>query len=369
MRVTVIMPLAEQRGGSELMLLQLLQNAGRSDIHWLVVFLKPGPMVEQAAQLGADVRVIDSGRLANAPRFLFAVASIAALLRKHRTDIVVGWLNFGHLLGGLAAALSGVPAVWYQLGIPIEKHWLDRLVTALPARAILTCSQAGGDAQLRMKPARPIRIVYPGVSLDRFDPQALPNPTDVRQPLGLKPGGPVVGIVGRLQRWKGMHVLVEAMPALIERFPEIQCVLVGGEHKSEPDYPAYLRSRIADLHLEDRVMLTGLQSNVPLWMQAMDVVVHASDREPFGIVIIEAMALAKPVVAGDQSGPREIITDGVDGLLSPYGDSESLADRIGRILGDHELACAMGNKARIRAQDFSVRRYASDIVKVLEEFV
>ena len=121
-----------------------------------------------------------------------------------------------------------------------------------------------------------------------------------------------------------MHVLVEAMPAILEAHPDAHCVLVGGDHAQEPDYPAFLRERIDGLSLTEKVTLTGLQSNVPKWMQAMDVIVHASDQEPFGIVVIEAMALGKPVVAGNAAGPTEVITEGVNGLLTPYGDAAAL---------------------------------------------
>ena len=104
--------------------------------------------------------------------------------------------------------------------------------------------------------------------------------------------------------------------------------------------------------------LAGPQPDVAEWMQAMDVVVHASDREPFGIVILEAMALGKPVVAGAEGGPREIVSDGVNGLLAPFGDSDALAGAILRYLGDPDLAGAVGQAAGATAAAFTVRRFA-----------
>ena len=94
----------------------------------------------------------------------------------------------------------------------------------------------------------------------------------------------------------------------------------------------------------------------------MDVIVHASDHEPFGIVIVEAMALGKPVIAGDAAGPTEIITDGVHGLLTPYGDAGALACALLRLLGDPVGAQRLGEAARRRAQDFSTRAYAQNFV-------
>src|SRR5205814_9458002 len=136
-----------------------------------------------------------------------------------------------------------------------------------------------------------------------------------RRRLGLPPEGPLIGIVGRLQRSKGMHVLVEALPSVLRSYPDAQCVVVGGSHAAEADYPAYLQGRIAALDLGQRVRCVGWQRNIPEWVQAMDVIVSATDGEGFGMAIVEAMALGKPVVAGNTGGPAEILTEGVTGLL------------------------------------------------------
>lgn len=363
------MPLAEQRGGGELMLLHLMQQGRGAGVEWLVVFLEDGPMVGQVRELGVEAHVVEAGRLREVPRFLGAVAVVARFARREKVQLVVGWMNQGQLYGSPAARLAGVPSVWYQLGIALRPGWNDRMATRLPALGILACSQAGADAQARIAPERPLRVVYPGVELERFEPERLPPPQEARRRLGLPAAGPLIGIVGRLQRWKGMHVLIEAMPAVLRAHPDAHCVVVGGDHAQEPEYPALLRERVCALGLEDRVTLAGLQGNIPEWMQAMDVVVHASDREPFGIVVIEAMALGKPVVAGDAAGPTEIITDGVNGLLSPYGDAPALARAVGRYLDDPEFAHRTGAAARERAQEFSTQRYARNFIATVQELL
>lgn len=272
-------------------------------------------------------------------------------------------------MGGPAAVLAGLPSLWYQLETPYEKNLLVQMVTFLPARAVVTLSKAGKEAQSQIWPQRPTPLVYPGVALDRFDPYTLPTPMEVRRKLGLPSDGPLIGIVGRLQRWKGIHVLVEAMPKVLQRYPNAHCLVVGGKHDLEADYVDYLEEQITSLGLGGQVILAGLQHNVPEWMQAMDVFVHASDREPFGIVIIEAMALGKSVIAGDAGGPTEIITDGGDGLLTPYGDADALASAILRYLDDQEFARSLGAAARQRALNFSTQLYAQNFVKVIRDSV
>lgn len=153
------------------------------------------------------------------------------------------------------------------------------------------------------------------------------------------------------------------MPEILAAHPDAHCVVVGGPHAPEPEYPPFLESQIRTLHLESQVTLAGLQHNIPEWMQAMDVIVHASDHEPFGIVVIEALALGKPVIAGDAAGPTEIITEGVNGLLAPYGNAPALAQAVNRYLGQPEFAARMGIAARARAQEFSTERYAQNIIR------
>ena len=369
MKIAIIMPLAEQRGGGELTLWHLMQQARETSVEWVVIFAEPGPMVAQVAGLGVETHVIEAGRLRQVHRFAYTVLRIAALLRRTRAEAVFSWMSKSHLYGSPAAALARIPALWYQHGMPSNASRLEMAATLLPARGILACSIAGARAQAQMLPPRPLAVVYPGVELERFEPTVLPTPADARRRLGLPTEGPLIGIVGRLQRWKGIHVLIEAMPQVLQSYPDAHCVVVGGRHDLEADYLPYLERRIEELGLAKFVIMAGLQSNVPEWMQAMDIIVHASDREPFGLVIIEAMALGKPVVAGDAGGPTEIITHGVHGLLTPFGDVDALASAILRYLHDPDFAHGLAQAARERALDFSTRRYSTNFVVAMNKLL
>lgn len=368
MKVLVVMPLARQLGGGELMLQQLLRHAESAGAQFTVVFLRDGPMVAEARAQGHDVYVVDAGRFRQPLKRAMAARRIAQIARDSEVDVILGWMVAAQPLAGVAALLAGVPSVWYQVGLP-GRGWLDLVATAIPARGILVLSRAGGEAQRKLRPSRPQKLVYPGTSLAAFKQDALPTPAEARAQLGLPADGPLIGIVGRLQGWKGIHVLIEAMPAILARYPDVHAVIVGGKHDLEPEYEAKLARRISALGLTARVTLAGFQQNIPLWMQAMDVVVHASDNEPFGIVVIEAMALGKPVVAGARGGPAEVITEGVNGLLSPFGDAAALATAVLRYLDDPTFAAACGARARTRAADFSDERYAANVVQAIRDLI
>lgn len=366
LRVLVVMPLGEQLGGGEMMFRQLMEHGRGQGIEWIAVFTKDGPMVAETRAYGVETHLIEAGRIRQLGKRIGAVRRIAALARERQVSLVFGWMVSSQLLAGPAAWLADIPAAWYQVGLP-SPDWIDRFATFCRARGIVVLSKDVAAAQARIAPVRPQQLVYPGASLEKFDSVRAESPAALRRRFSLPSTGPLIGIVGRLQRWKGMHTLVAAMPAVRARHPDAHMVIVGGAHDTEPGYGDELKALARRLGVEGAVTFAGYQADVPHWMQAMDIVVHASDREPFGIVVVEAMALAKPVIAGAAGGPAEVITDGQDGLLAPFDDVPALAKAVTRFLDDPEFAERCGAAAHTRAQDFSAQHYAARLVDAVRE--
>ena len=368
MRVLVVMPAAECVGGAELTFRHLVKFGRGSGVEWFVAFLEPGPMVDEVRDAGLPCEVIDAGRVRDLHRYPATVARLAKLARRTQADLICSWMGKAQLYGGPAATCARVPAVWYQHGFP-AKSWMDRLATKLPTRAVIATSDAVAVAQRRIWPARRTLTVHPGVDLDHFDPALYPDPRTSRERLGLSPDAPTMGFVGRLQHWKGVHLVLEAFARVPGADPPPELVVVGGPHRYERDYPDALHALAGELRIADRVRFVGAQQNVAEWVQAMDIVVHASGREPFGMVIAEAMAMGKAVVASAAGGPSELIDDGENGLLFPSGDADALADSMSRLLNDPALAQRLGEAARTRALKLSADGYAERVVAALYEAV
>jgi glycosyltransferase involved in cell wall biosynthesis len=368
MTVLILMPLATQRGGAELLLRLFVEQAAEQPIDLAIVFFEDGPLRHSFHHMGLETEVIPTGRLRQPVRYMQSIRAIAQSIETYDADLVFSWMPKAHLYGGWAARLRGVPAVWYQHGKP-RLSWTDQLSTLIPSDRIIACSQYVAQMQKKIWPARPVTVVHPAVKVSDFDPNSMPSALEARRKLGLPMDGPLIGLVGRLQQWKGIHVLVDAMPHVLKQHPSSHAIIVGGEHALEPDYLAFLHRRIEALGLGQAVQLVGYQSNIPLWMQAMDVIVHASNREPFGMVVIEAMALGKPVVAGADGGPAEIITPGTDGLVAPHGDAGALSTQILRYLNAPNRMMAIGAAAQRRARDFSVERFSRNLLKSLDAVV
>ena len=179
--VLIIMPLAEQRGGAELALLQLIRR--ETSVHWHVVFLNDGPMVEQTRALGVGADVIPAGRVRQPMMVLKTVRAIARVAREINASAMLGWMAKAHLYGGLAAKLARIPAVWFQHGLPSTDSWIDSLVNRIPAAGSLACSEFVADAQRRVTPHLPVRVVHPATDLENFDPPTLPTPAACREQL------------------------------------------------------------------------------------------------------------------------------------------------------------------------------------------
>jgi glycosyltransferase involved in cell wall biosynthesis len=152
--------------------------------------------------------------------------------------------------------------------------------------------------------------------------------------------------------------------------PKVRFVVVGGAHFSEPNYPNELKALARSLGIEAVVEFAGHQEDVPQWMGAMDVVVHASTSpEPLGMVILEAMAMGKPVIASDAGGPREVIRHGDNGLLTPPGDARALAEAVLEVLRDENLRKHLGERGRETARQFDVRGFPSALVQACRSLV
>jgi glycosyltransferase involved in cell wall biosynthesis len=191
-----------------------------------------------------------------------------------------------------------------------------------------------------------IRIIPRGVDERIFDPACVAPAriAALRTAWGLPAVRPVVMLPGRVTRWKGQGVLVEAMA----RLPGDAIALLVGDAGARAGFRDELQARIGALGLADRVRLVGHAEDMPAALLLADVVVHAStDAEAFGRTVIEAQAMGRCVIASDLGGPRETVQEGVTGWRTPPGDAAALAGAIGRVLAlPAEDRAAIGAAAR-----------------------
>jgi glycosyltransferase involved in cell wall biosynthesis len=368
LRALIVSPLAERLGGSEEMLWLWLAHREAGALEASVAFLEGGSFAAEVAALGVPTRVLAAGRLRQPLPALRTVGALAAQLRRQRPDVVVNWSAKAQLYGAPAASAAGCGdrVVWWQHQIP-ERHWLDRAATRLATAAVGCSSTATQRAQAELRPRRRSFVVNPGIEIGSLPVGA----AALRAELGIPPGRTVVGIVGRLQPWKGQDRFLHALAELRRRGRDVHGLVVGGDaHGRSPEYAASLGRLAGELGLGERVTMTGQVADPQPYLGLMDVAVNASEGEPFGIVLIEAMAAGVPVVAVASGGPLEIVEDGVTGLLAPSGEPAALAAAIEELLADPDRCRAIAAAAARRCRErFTAARMSATLTAELARVV
>lgn len=272
-------------------------------------------------------------------RYLLDVArstlAIARLLWHERVDIVHA-NTVTVFPAAFAAVLTGTRLVWHVHEIVTDRPGrtlLHGLVASLSDRLVVVSNAARA-------------------SLGRMGRKAevVPNGVEVRE-LGPPPSPPLVAYIGRIARRKGPDVFLRAATRVAARHPEVLFVIAGDEFGGE-DLTNELKAAARRSPLEGRVSFQPFQEDVWLLFASASVVVSPSVLpESFGLVVLEAMAAGRPVVASRHGGPGELVSDGVTGFLVPPGDDAAMADAIARLVSDPTLSRDMGAAGRRRAHE------------------
>ena len=346
MRILITLPWGERLGGAEAMLHGVLEGASHEHVE--LVFLQPGPWADELAAAGFRVEVVRAGRLRQLHRWLATVLRLAQIIRRRRPDVILNWSAKTQLYGAPAAALAGMSGrnIWWQHSIATGA-WIDHLATLLPTRAIGCTSLAAARAQEQLRPRRRTFVVSAGSPPPETSAGAASLPAGT--------GRPVVGLVGRLQPWKGQQRMLEAQGLLRGQGHNFHLLIVGGDsYGLSPEYPAQLSTTIEQLGLENAVTMVGEVPDPGPYIQTMDVLVNASDPEPFGIVLLEGMARGIAVMAVNSGGPPEFIEHGRTGVLARSGEPSELAKALKPLLVSPQLRAKLARAGRDRyLRDFT----------------
>ncbi len=292
------------------------------------------------------------------------------LVRRHRIDLIHLNNGFTPLEGLIASRLAGVPCIVHLRGFlgwrPPSHGPSHRRVS----RALVVSNAVGTDLGFSCIPPARIVTVYDPVDLDRFAATAGQRDA-VRAEWGIEPDDVAVGIFGRVVSWKGQLEFVRAALEAIRAEPRLKAVIVGDESDGVPEYFEDIRTIIRSSGLAHRFVLTGYQPHVAALYHAMDLIVHGSiEPEPFGMVVPEAMAARRPIIASDAGGPREVVTPGVDGILVRPGDVPAMARAMVELARDPARRRAMGERGYAKVVErFSIPRIAGEVRRVYDEIV
>ncbi len=355
------------RSGGEAMLLELLGRSDRMGVD-PVVLCPPG------GSLAADLDRLEIARRdfvwKEAGRdVLERAAAVAPLVKRLGAELVHANTLALAAVSGTLAADGGPPAVAHARDIGRMSAARARRVAG--NAAVITVSGAVHESVVGAGvPEDRLRLIADGVDADRLDPARIPAGA-LRRELGVGAETPVVLTVGMLDRRKAADVFFDAAASVATRRPEALFVHVGSLFTGKAEARQFadaIGARVDAPPLAGRARLLGWRDDAAALIRDADVVVSCARQEPLGVVILEAMALARPLVATDVGGTAEQIEDGVSGRLVPAEDAAALADAVWELLEDPRNARALGERARERARErFDPDRAADAVAQVQRE--
>lgn len=281
------------------------------------------------------------------------ILALRRALRAANPDAILVFLTRTNVMTLLATHGTGVPVVVSERNNP----------------ALQTAGPFWGWLRARLYPRAFCLVTMTQGALDFFPAsmrprgRVIPNPVDLPAGWRERRGGKVLAAVGRLVPQKGFDLLLRAFAEVAPRFPEWTLV-IWGEGEERPN----LERQRDSLGLQHRVRLPGLSERPGIWVETADAFVLSSRYEGWGIVLLEAMGAGLPVVSFDcEWGPREMVRDGVDGLLVPREDVPALARALAAVLADEALRARLGAAARASAERFAADRVVALWDEVIDE--
>jgi glycosyltransferase involved in cell wall biosynthesis len=383
-------------GGSHYCLLYLVENLDLTRFEPIVVFHQDNPLVARFRET-AETLVLERPtpftlgplrrgfgrrqpilalpltmvqRSINLVGWVKLVRSYARFLRDRQIRIVHLNNSIIRHHDWMSAALStGTPCVTHERGINRSYSAASKFLSKR-LHGVISMSKSIRDFMI----AGAVDVSNVHVMYDGINPAKLRREKDadtVRAEFGLTPGRPVIGIVGNVRHWKGQEVVIRAAAQLKAKYPTLACLIVGATAPVDAPYEARLKTLVREHGLESNVIFCGYQKFPADFVNVMDVVIHASiEPEPFGMVVLEAMGMRKPLIGSRAGGVPEMVVEGVTGYTYPPGDFAELARRLDELLSDPARARAMGEAGHARVvADFSVEKYADEVEAFYDEIL
>jgi glycosyltransferase involved in cell wall biosynthesis len=266
------------------------------------------------------------------------------ILKKERFDLVHCSGGAWQIKGVIAARLAQIPAVWH-LNDTSTPAMIRRTFAVVARWARCDFIVAGQRVyeyyRLQRWPETKVWQIQAPVDTKRFDPRVVNPDPDIENI-----GGRTVVVIANVNRYKGLHVLIDAAGILAKQFSNLSFAVVGPVYESQKEYFESLVKRALELGVAEKVHFLGPKSDVPSALAAADIFVCTSITEASPMAVWEAMAMGRPIVSADVGDVGRFVENGKSGIVVPVGSASALADGIARYMEDGQLRSACGEEAR-----------------------
>ena len=330
------------------------------------IFIAP-----ESSRILLACRDLNIPHLAVSPRFkyldIFTAMKLRRILSPHDVDVIIVGISKDISTCALTKKIAGVDVLVFiqqmQFGISKKGPFHQWTYGAVDYWITLTNAMRGSVLEHTTILPERIKVIPFGSDLDRFDPSKYDR-EECRQMFGLPADRFIIAGIGRLDRQKGQHDLIRAFLKVHRNHPSVHLVIVGDETQGEPGYRSELEELVQQHGLQSSVQFIPHTSAVPELLAAIDLFVLPSLSETFGYIVVEAMAMGKPVVATDAGGVPEIVADGMTGMLAKASDPGDLAQKINMLIENEALRTTIAYAARKHALEFFDMR---NQIRTLEE--
>jgi len=337
-------------GGLELSTIRIARAMAERGAHAMVV----GPSLSPLEDRARAERVSFAPLM---PRWKYgdirAAFRLARILRNERVETVILMQSRDIHLAALASLMtSRVKLVFYQQ-MNSRYNKKDFFHTWMYSKLSLWVTLTEGMKQdtiasTRMSPKK-IEVVPLGTDIRKFDP-SLYSRRAARMKFGLSAKGTIIGVLGRLDKLKGQDDLLRAVPAVVKKHRNVLFLIAGDETAGEHSFKDFLTDLSRSFQIDPWVKFIPFTTSVADLLAAIDIFVLPSHSETFGLVVLEAMAMGKPVIATNAGGVPEIVTDRKTGLLVPPRDSGALSSALNRLLSRAATRASLGRAAYAEAR-------------------
>ena len=361
--------------GSGRIVLQVLRLYQREGFNPIVVVTGPGQLVPILEAEGFAVYIQNlgilrrkyvspAGLLNRLSKNLKAYRFLTSLHHKYEFELVYS-NTLAVIVGAYWAKRHKISHIWHIHEILLNpKSLVKLLATSLDSTTpqAIAVSQAVADQWQPLLKKTKVQVIHNGIPYDEF----LEDFPSAKKELGLPEDQVIVGMIGRINPWKGQLYFLEIAEKIAAKDPKTHFVFVGDPFPGYEPILEELRKRVKDKKLETRVTYLGFRDDIPRVMNALDIfVLPSTSPDPFPTVILEAMASAKPVVATYPGGSAEMVVDGKTGFLIPGGNVDLAAEILEKLISSPELRVEFGKAGRARVlTEYSLEAFEDKIKSI-----
>jgi glycosyltransferase involved in cell wall biosynthesis len=357
-------------GGGERVFLQLA--AGLKDRYQVFIAATPAREFEKRIKkLNIPFFPVDMSRRTS----LKPISQIKNIIKTHKIDVVHSQGARADFFARLASRSVGLSHILCTVAMPVEGFDIGiirkkayRFMDYVSQRYVehfIVVSDSLKQFLIEMKgiPAKQITKIHNGIELDQYNPDA--EFCDLRKEFEMPSNDPLIGAIGRMVWQKGFEYLIHSLPEIIDINPGAKILFVGeGPLKND------LRKLAEDLNVIDNVIFTGFRNDMQSILSSLDILVVPSLLEGFPMVILEGMAMAKPIIAASLPGILEQIESDKTGIIVPPKNSSAISSSIIDLLKNKNKAFRLGRKAReFVLENFTVQKMICKTEQVYQELL